>query len=162
MAMTHRSSILEAAEEEPAQHSFTQDLRLYFNPGRSFNSSTIIPAWTGSSWRVFQNIHGSGGCRNDGDVFRFHGDGPGDVELGGQLPHHHIPEVRDLGMILKPVNRRRHRAPFYLPQDFGTVVVVLHGVFHKAETVDVTNVGVAVSSQEVEAAHGLLGIAQRR
>lgn len=54
------------------------------------------------------------------------------------------------------------RAQFHLPQNFGTVVVVLHGIFHKAETVDITNVGVAVSAQEVEAAHGLLGIAQRR
>lgn len=39
-----------------------------------------------------QYTHGSRGRRDDGDVFSLHGDGPGDVELGGQLPHHHIPE----------------------------------------------------------------------
>ena len=39
-----------------------------------------------------QYIHGSGGCWDDGDVFSFHGDGPGDMELGGELSHHHVPE----------------------------------------------------------------------
>lgn len=53
-------------------------------------------------------------------------------------------------------------AQLHLPQNFGTVVIVLHGVLHKAETVDVTNVGVAVGPQQVEAAHGLLATARRR
>lgn len=42
------------------------------------------------------------------------------------------------------------------PQDLGTVVVVLHGVLHEAETVHVAHVRVSVSPEEVEAAHGLL------
>lgn len=50
---------------------------------------------------------------------------------------------------------------FHLPQNFGTVIIVLHGVFDKAEAVDVTDEGVAVGSQEVEATHSLLGIMQR-
>lgn len=83
------------------------------------------------------------------------------MELGGQLPHHQIPGGTDFRIILEPVNGGLKRgAHFHLPQNFGTVVVVLHGIFHKAETVDVTNVGVAVGSQEVEAAHRLLGITQ--
>lgn len=50
---------------------------------------------------------------------------------------------------------------FHLPQNFGTVIIVLHGVFDKAEAVDITDEGVAVGSQEVEATHSLLGIMQR-
>lgn len=50
---------------------------------------------------------------------------------------------------------------FHLPQNFGTVIIVLHGVFDKAEAVDVTDEGVAVGSQEVKATHSLLGIMQR-
>lgn len=50
----------------------------------------------------------------------------------------------------------------HLPQNFGTVVIVLHGVLDEAEAVDVTHEGVAVGTQEVEATHGLLGITQRR
>lgn len=50
---------------------------------------------------------------------------------------------------------------FHLPQNFGTVIIVLHGVFDKAEAVDVTDEGVAIGSQEVKATHGLLGIMQR-
>lgn len=42
------------------------------------------------------------------------------------------------------------------PQDFGTVVVVLHGVLHKTEAVHVADVGMAVGSQQIESAHGLL------
>lgn len=52
------------------------------------------------------------------------------------------------------------RARLHPPQNLGTVVVVLHGILHEAETVDVTDVGVTVGSQEVEAAHRLLGITQ--
>lgn len=43
-----------------------------------------------------------------------------------------------------------------LPEDLGAVVVVLHGVLHKAEAVDVADVGVAVGSEQVEPADGLL------
>lgn len=49
-------------------------------------------------------------------------------------------------------------ACFHPPQHFGTVVVVLHGVFDEAEAVHVTNEGVAVGSEQVEAAHRLLKI----
>lgn len=42
------------------------------------------------------------------------------------------------------------------PEHFGAVVVVLHGVLDEAEAVDVTDEGVAVGSQQVEAAHRLL------
>lgn len=44
----------------------------------------------------------------------------------------------------------------HLPQDFGTVVVVLHGVFDEAEAIYITNEGVAVGSEQVEPAHRLL------
>lgn len=43
-----------------------------------------------------------------------------------------------------------------VPEDLGTVVVVLHGVLHKAEAVDVTNIRVSVGPKEVEATDGLL------
>lgn len=43
-----------------------------------------------------------------------------------------------------------------LPQDFGTVVVVLHRVLNKTESVDVTHIRVAVGTEQVKAAHGLL------
>lgn len=35
--------------------------------------------------------HAPRGGGDDGDVLSLHGDGPGDVEVGGQLPHHHVP-----------------------------------------------------------------------
>lgn len=35
--------------------------------------------------------HASRGGGHDGDVFSLHGDGPRDVEVRGQLPHHHVP-----------------------------------------------------------------------
>lgn len=43
-----------------------------------------------------------------------------------------------------------------IPKDFGTVIIILHGVLHKAEAVHITNKRVAVGPQEVEATHGLL------
>ena len=43
-----------------------------------------------------------------------------------------------------------------VPQDLGTVVVVLHGVLDEAEAVDVTDVGVTVGSEKVKATHCLL------
>lgn len=43
-----------------------------------------------------------------------------------------------------------------VPKNLGTVVIVFHGVLHKAETVDVTHVGATVSPEKVEAAHSLL------
>lgn len=49
----------------------------------------------------------------------------------------------------------------HLPQDFGTVVVVLHGVFDEAEAVNIADEGVAVGSEQVEPTHGLLKIAHR-
>lgn len=42
------------------------------------------------------------------------------------------------------------------PQHFGAVVVVLHRVLDEAEAVDVADKGVAVGSEQVEAAHSLL------
>lgn len=98
--------------------------------------------------------HGPRGGGDDGDVLGLHGDGPGDVEVGGQLPHHHVPAERTLLTIR--VNWYRSASIDHPPQDFGAVVVVLHGVLDKAEAVDVTNEGVAVGSQQVEAAHRLL------
>lgn len=99
-------------------------------------------------------LHGPGGGGDDGDVLGLHGDGPGDVEVGGQLPHHHVPAERTLSAIR--VDRDRSASLDHPPQDFGAVVIVLHGVLDKAEAVDVTNEGVAVGSQQVEAAHRLL------
>lgn len=98
--------------------------------------------------------HGPRGGGDDGDVLGLHGDGPGDVEVGGQLPHHHVPVERTPLTIR--VDRYRSVPIDHPPQDFGAVVVVLHGVLDKAEAVDVTNEGVAVGSQQVEAAHRLL------
>ena len=43
-----------------------------------------------------------------------------------------------------------------LPQNLGTVVIVLHGVLYKAEAVNVTDKGMAIRSQKVETAHSLL------
>lgn len=43
-----------------------------------------------------------------------------------------------------------------IPKDFGTVIIILHGVLHEAEAVHITNKGVAVGPQEVEPTHGLL------
>lgn len=43
-----------------------------------------------------------------------------------------------------------------VPEDLGTVVVILHRVLHKAEAVDVTHVRVSVGSEEIEATHSLL------
>lgn len=43
-----------------------------------------------------------------------------------------------------------------VPEDLGTVVVVLHGVLHKAKAVDVAHVRVSVGPKEVEATDGLL------
>lgn len=54
------------------------------------------------------------------------------------------------------VDRYQSASIDHPPQDFGAVVVVLHGVLDEAEAVDVTNEGVAVGSQQVEAAHRLL------
>lgn len=48
-----------------------------------------------------------------------------------------------------------------VPQDFGTVVIVLHGVFDEAEAVHITDEGVAVSSEQVKSTHCLLKITQR-
>lgn len=44
----------------------------------------------------------------------------------------------------------------YSPQDFGTVVVVFHGVFDKTKAVDVTDKRVAVGSEQVEPTNCLL------
>lgn len=43
-----------------------------------------------------------------------------------------------------------------VPEDLGAVVVIFHRVLDEAETVHVTNVGVSVGSEQVEAAHRLL------
>lgn len=43
-----------------------------------------------------------------------------------------------------------------LPQNFSTVVVILSGVLHKTETVNVAHVRLAVRPQEIESAHRLL------
>lgn len=45
--------------------------------------NNIFPQNTIRKYFVFQYVHGSWGCWDDGDVFSLHGDGPGDVELGG-------------------------------------------------------------------------------
>lgn len=44
----------------------------------------------------------------------------------------------------------------FIPEDFGTVIIILHGVLHKAEAVHITNKRVAVGPQKVEPAHSLL------
>lgn len=44
----------------------------------------------------------------------------------------------------------------FIPKDFGTVIIILHGVLHKAEAVHITNKGVAVGPQEVKPTHSLL------
>lgn len=44
----------------------------------------------------------------------------------------------------------------FIPKDFGTIIIILHGVLHKAEAVHITNKGVAIGPQEVEPTHGLL------
>lgn len=98
--------------------------------------------------------HGPRGGGDNGDVLSLHGDGPGDVEVGGQLPHHHVPA--ETALLTIRVDRYRWASIDHPPQDFGAVVVVLHGVLDKAEAVDVTNEGVAVGSQQVEATHRLL------
>lgn len=43
-----------------------------------------------------------------------------------------------------------------VPEDLGTVVVVLHRVLHKTEAVDITHVRVSVGSEKIEATHSLL------
>ena len=57
---------------------------------------------------------------------------PRDLQLRAQLPQDHV------------------------AQDLGTVVVVLGGVLHEAEAIDVTNNGLAIGSQQVKATHSLL------
>lgn len=52
--------------------------------------------------------------------------------------------------------RRKEKDEPTVPEDLGTVIVVLHGVLHKAEAVDVTHVGVSIGPEEVEATDGLL------
>lgn len=44
----------------------------------------------------------------------------------------------------------------HLPKNFGTIIIILHGVLHKAEPIDIAHKGVAVGSEEVETAHRLL------
>lgn len=43
-----------------------------------------------------------------------------------------------------------------VPEDFGTVVIVLHRVLHKTEAVDITHIRVSIGSEKIEAAHSLL------
>lgn len=43
-----------------------------------------------------------------------------------------------------------------VPEDLGAVVVVFHGVLDEAEAVDITNVGVPIGTEEIEATHRLL------
>lgn len=54
------------------------------------------------------------------------------------------------------MNIKSHESTGCLPQDFGTVVVVFHGVFDKTEAVDVTDEGVSVGSEQVKATNCLL------
>lgn len=56
----------------------------------------------------------------------------------------------------KKKGRKGRKDEAAVPEDLGTVVVVLHGVLHKAEAVDVAHVRVSVGPEEVEAADGLL------
>lgn len=44
----------------------------------------------------------------------------------------------------------------HLPQDFGTIIIVLHGVLYKAEAINVTNKRVTICSEEVKTADCLL------
>lgn len=44
----------------------------------------------------------------------------------------------------------------HLPQDFGTIVIVLHGVLYKAEAINITDKRVAVCSEEVKTTNCLL------
>lgn len=46
--------------------------------------------------------------------------------------------------------------PFYIPKDFGTVIIILHRVLHKTEAVHITNKRVAICPQEVKPTHCLL------
>lgn len=43
-----------------------------------------------------------------------------------------------------------------VPEDLGTVIIILHGVLHKTEAIDVTHVRVSVGPEKIEAADGLL------
>lgn len=43
-----------------------------------------------------------------------------------------------------------------VPEDLGTIIIVFHGVLHKTEAVDVTDVGVSVGSEEIKATDSLL------
>ena len=45
---------------------------------------------------------------------------------------------------------------FYVPEDFGTVIIILHRVLHKTEAVHITNKRVAICPQEVKPTHSLL------
>lgn len=49
--------------------------------GRSFNRKGQACSYS----------HASRGGGDDGDVLSLHWDGPRDVEVRGQLPHHHVP-----------------------------------------------------------------------
>ncbi len=44
----------------------------------------------------------------------------------------------------------------HLPQDFGTIIIVLHGVLYKAEAINVTNERVTICSEEVKTTDCLL------
>ncbi len=44
----------------------------------------------------------------------------------------------------------------HLPQDFGTIIIVLHGVLYKAEAINVTNKRVTICSEEVKTTDCLL------
>lgn len=52
-------------------------------------------------------------------------------------------------------NKSEFKKP-HLPQDFGTVIIVFHGVLYKAKSIYITNKGVAVCPEEVKTAYGLL------
>ena len=50
-------------------------------------------------------------------------------------------------VILEPCNTTRRIKKRLLPEDFCTVIIVLHGVLHKAKAVDVADIRMSIGTQ---------------
>ena len=44
----------------------------------------------------------------------------------------------------------------FLPKYFGTIIIVLLGIFDKTKSIDITHIGFAIGSQEIKTTHSLL------
>lgn len=113
----------------------------------------------------YYDSHGPWSGGNNGDVFSLSRDRPRNLKLRSQFTHHNIPaEKRRLHHHIRtrrwtPEKRKELKV---VPEDLGTVIVVLHRVLHKTETVDIAHVGVSIGPQKVKAAHCLLQRQQMR